>query len=233
MEKNRQRAQSFEFERMFFHACDIEDYAHNGRPDRVYSLHACDSATDKTLSLGLRTEARNILSVSCCQHTIMKKMRRHPYTGITRHQVFKKKLVYMVGDSLRAMLLEMQGYQVDIIEFSSIRYTDKNIMLRAKIGQTRNLDKPTINPKCSNRLSISALLLKSISRRVLLNINTDYYFQVSSATAESDKRGKLRAFSTRPHLFACEIGNPSLLGSENYKILLFELRVPFRRIKSI
>jgi hypothetical protein len=141
MEKNRQRAQAFEFEHMFFHACDIEDYAHNGRPDMVYSLHACDSATDKTLFLGLRTEARNILSVSCCQHTIMKKMRRHPYAGITRHHVFKRKLAYMVGDSLRAMLLEMQGYQVDIIEFASTRYTDKNIMLRAKIGQTRNLDK--------------------------------------------------------------------------------------------
>lgn len=141
MEKNRQRAQSFEFERMFFHSCDIEDYSHDGRPDMVYSLHACDSATDKTLFLGLRTEARNILSVSCCQHTIMKKMRRHPYSGITRHQVFKKKLAYMVGDSLRAMLLEMQGYQVDIIEFSSTRYTDKNVMLRAKIGQTKNLEK--------------------------------------------------------------------------------------------
>ena len=47
----------------------------------------------------------------------------------------------MVGDSLRAMLLEMQGYQVDIIEFASSRYTDKNIMLRAKKGQINNIDK--------------------------------------------------------------------------------------------
>ncbi len=37
------------------------------------------------------------------------------------------------------MLLEMQGYQVDIIEFASTRYTDKNVMLRAKKGQPRNL----------------------------------------------------------------------------------------------
>ena len=46
----------------------------------------------------------------------------------------------MVGDSLRAMLLEMHGYQVDIVEFASTRYTDKNIMLRAKKGQAKNLD---------------------------------------------------------------------------------------------
>lgn len=68
--------QLFRYERMFFHACDIEDYSPNGHPDMVNSMHACDSATDKTLFLGLRTEARNIISVSCCQHTIMKKMRR-------------------------------------------------------------------------------------------------------------------------------------------------------------
>lgn len=138
MEKNRRRAQSFGFDRMFFHTCDIEDYSHDGRPDMVYSLHACDSATDKTLFLGLKTEARNILSVSCCQHSV--KIKRHPYTGITRHQIFNKKLAYMVGDSLRAMLLEMHGYKVDIIEFASTRYTDKNIMLRAKKGQAKNLD---------------------------------------------------------------------------------------------
>ena len=38
----------------------------------------------------------------------------------------------MVGDALRALLLEMRGYKVDILEFASTRYTDKNIMLRAR-----------------------------------------------------------------------------------------------------
>ncbi len=141
MEKNRQRAKTLGFERMFFHACDIADYTHEGRPDIVYALHACDSATDKTLFLGIKNNARNILSVSCCQHSMIKKLKGHPYTGITRHQVFKSKLAYMVGDSLRAMLLEKQGYQVDIIEFASSRYTDKNIMLRAKRGQVKRNDK--------------------------------------------------------------------------------------------
>lgn len=140
MEKNRNRARTFGFKHMFFHACDIEEYEHRERPDIVYSLHACDSATDKTLFLGLKTDSRNILSVSCCQHTMVKKLRGHPYTALTRHPVFKKKLAYMVGDSLRAMLLEMRGYEVDILEFASTRHTDKNIMLRAKKGQVKNVD---------------------------------------------------------------------------------------------
>jgi hypothetical protein len=141
MEKNRQLAKSLGFEHMVFHACDIAEYEHQGRqPDAVYSLHACDLATDKTLHLGLRTNARHIFSVSCCQHTLLKGLRRHPYTGITRHQVLRDKLAYMAGDSLRALLLEMEGYQVDIIEFASLRYTDKNVMLRAQKGQMKDRD---------------------------------------------------------------------------------------------
>ncbi|MBF9018826.1 MULTISPECIES: hypothetical protein [unclassified Oceanispirochaeta] len=38
----------------------------------------------------------------------------------------------MVADTLRAHLLEMKGYRVDIFDFVSSRYTDKNVMIRAK-----------------------------------------------------------------------------------------------------
>lgn len=140
MEKNREVAKTLGFDGMVFHACDIADYQHGGQVDMVYSLHACDSATDKALHLGLRNQARNILSVSCCQHTLKKRMKGHPYTGITRHRVFKDKMVYMVGDSLRALLLEMQGYKVDILEFVSSRHTGKNIMMRAQRGHAKDMD---------------------------------------------------------------------------------------------
>ena len=141
MEKNRQLAKELNFHHMSFHASDIMKYSHIGRPDAVYSLHACDTATDKALYLGYKTNAKHIFSVSCCQHSIKKQMRGGPYTGLTRHRIFKDKLVYMMGDSLRALLLQMQGYDVDMIEFVSSRYTDKNSMLRAQKGQTHNLNK--------------------------------------------------------------------------------------------
>ena len=122
---------------MRFHACNIAEYTHVGHADMVYALHACDAATDKALFLGLKTHARHLLSVSCCQHTLTKQIKRHPYTGMTRHRVFKEKLAYMAGDALRALLLEMQGYKVDILEFVSSRYTGKNILMRAQKGQGR------------------------------------------------------------------------------------------------
>ena len=141
MDKNRELARTIGFDGMHFHACDVADYQHSGEAvDMVYSLHACDSATDKALHLGLRNQARNILSVSCCQHTLKKRLKGRSYKGITRHRVFKDKMVYMVGDSLRALLLEMQGYKVDILEFVSSRHTDKNIMMRAQRGHVQNMD---------------------------------------------------------------------------------------------
>lgn len=130
----RNRARELGFKQMHFHACDIADYSPSGKVTMVYSLHACDSATDKTLYFGARHGAATILSVSCCQHSIRKQLRSSRYSGITRHSVYKDKFVYMVGDSLRGLLLEMHGYKVSIFEFVSSRFTDKNIMLRAKKG---------------------------------------------------------------------------------------------------
>jgi hypothetical protein len=140
MEKARQRARALELDHMHFHECDIAEFSLSNSVDMVYSLHACDSATDKTLYLGLRQNATCILSVACCQHRIRKQLRGHPYTGITRHRIFKDKIVHMVGDALRALLLEMRGYKVDILEFVSPRYTDKNIMMRVRKSHARNVE---------------------------------------------------------------------------------------------
>lgn len=135
MLKAKQTAKELGFENMYFHVEDVTKYQFQGNVDLVYSLHACDSATDGTLYLGIKSRAKLILSVSCCQHSIKKQMRNPRYRGITKHGIFKDRITYMVGDSLRALILEMKGYKADIFEFVSSRYTDKNVMIRAKIGQ--------------------------------------------------------------------------------------------------
>ncbi len=139
MEKSKLIALQAGYPNMFFHSTDIMSFELAGNIDLVYSLHACDTATDKTLYFGLKTGAKNILSVSCCQHSIKKKLSSHPLSGITKHSIFKDKISYMIGDSLRALLLESNSYQVDIFEFVSSRYTDKNIMIRGKKGNFNTL----------------------------------------------------------------------------------------------
>ena len=132
MENGRKKALELGFNNMTFCAGDILDIMLTGKVDLVVSLHACDTATDKALFFGLKHQANTILSASCCQHSIKKKIRHASHRSITKHKVFKDRLTYMVGDSLRALLMETEGYKSDLFEFLSSRYTDKNVMLRAK-----------------------------------------------------------------------------------------------------
>lgn len=132
MLSNNELAKSMNFNEMYFHAKDICEFNFKKKVDIVYSLHACDTATDKTMYLGVKTGARIILSVSCCQHSI--NMKPGAIKPVVRYKSFRDKILMMVSDSLRAMLLEQNEYKVDIFDFVSSRYTEKNTMVRAVIG---------------------------------------------------------------------------------------------------
>ncbi|MCU4157646.1 SAM-dependent methyltransferase [Carboxylicivirga sp. A043] len=135
MKVNQELAQRLNFSGMHFHAADIDAYTANEKVDVVYSLHACDTATDKSIYLGLRSKAKVILSVSCCQHSLSMKSER--LKAIFRHKAFRDKAIMMVSDSMRALLLEQCGYKVGIFDFVSSRYTEKNTMIRARRTELR------------------------------------------------------------------------------------------------
>jgi len=120
------------YSNMDFISSKILDYTPSQPLDIVYSLHACDIATDQTIMKGIQNNARYILSVSCCQYSLKKQIENHPLKSITKYSDYKEKLVDMISDSLRALLLEMNGYKVDIFEFTSTKNTPKNTMLRAE-----------------------------------------------------------------------------------------------------
>ncbi|GAA2760024.1 methyltransferase [Actinopolymorpha rutila] len=134
MAKHRDVADALGLGNMHFHACDIGQLTLPAPVDVVMALHACDVATDKAMHLGVQTHARHILTVACCQQSLVKSIRSNAAstTAITRHHLFKERLAYMAGDAMRALLLEMQGYEVDIIELVSSRATDKNTLVRAR-----------------------------------------------------------------------------------------------------
>ena len=141
MDNNRELAKKMKFSQMHFYSSDINDFTMDKQVDVVYSLHACDTATDKTMYLGVRNNAKIILSVACCQNTIS--IKSTTLKSVIRHKSFRDKTIMMITDSLRAILLEKLGYKVDIFDFVSSRYTDKNTMVRAiKKGfkKTINLD---------------------------------------------------------------------------------------------
>jgi hypothetical protein len=130
IEKCTKTAEELGFENMEFHQANVGDFQPKSKIDTVYSLHACDTATDQTIAKAVSVGARYIFSVSCCQHTNRKNLTGHPLTSISRHKDYKERLTDMIGDSMRALLLEAEGYGISIFEFVAAKHTPKNIMLR-------------------------------------------------------------------------------------------------------
>lgn len=127
-----QTAKDLGIDNIDFYVGNVEDIRLSTTAQVVYSLHACDTATDATLALGIQNDARYILSVSCCQFSARKKLKGHPLTGITEFAVFKERLSEMAADSMRAHLLTQFGYRPDLFVFTAPKNTGKNVMLRAE-----------------------------------------------------------------------------------------------------
>jgi SAM-dependent methyltransferase len=141
--KCKKTAEELKFKNMEFYNSSIEAFNTNKAVDIVYSLHACDTATDQTIAKGVLLDAKYIFSVSCCQHTNRHNMQKHPLQCITRHQPYKERLADMAGDSMRALILEHLGYGVKLFEFTAAEYTPKNIMLRAIKNTVKRQDQET------------------------------------------------------------------------------------------
>jgi SAM-dependent methyltransferase len=116
----------------FYHA-PIIDYVPQTPPDIVLALHACDTATDEALLQGIRWGAGLILSVPCCHHHLHEQLENavEPFRPVMRHGILKKRMVDILTDSFRALILRIMGYKTDVVEFVSSEHTDRNLMIRA------------------------------------------------------------------------------------------------------
>lgn len=108
------------------------------RADVLIALHACDTATDDALALGLRLNAGTILAAPCCHHFVQKQLQRERVPvwarpllddGITR-----ERLGDLLTDTMRRDILRSRGYNAHLEEFISFEHTPKNILLRAVLA---------------------------------------------------------------------------------------------------
>ena len=99
--------------------------------DLVVSLHACDTATDAALDRAVRGGARVILAVPCCQHELLGQLDNDVLRPLLRHGTLRERFVAEVTDAARARLLELAGYDVQVVEFVALEHTPKNVLLRA------------------------------------------------------------------------------------------------------
>ena len=104
-------------------------------PEVVLALHACDTATDEALARAVAWEAPLVLAAPCCHHDIAAQLRKAPtpapYAMLTRHGILRERFADTLTDGLRASLLRLQGYRVDVVQFVESQHTPRNTMLRA------------------------------------------------------------------------------------------------------
>lgn len=109
---------------------DIADYT-DDHADMVVTLHACDTATDYALINAVAWNTKVILSVPCCQHELFKQIKNDLHKPILKHGILKDRFTEYLTDGLRGLKLEACGYDVAMIEFTSLEHTARNIMIKA------------------------------------------------------------------------------------------------------
>lgn len=122
-------------ESMSFRQGDIGSVTLDEAPDVVLALHACDTATDDALARAVLWDAGLVLAAPCCHHDVAAQLRRTPtpapYTLLTRHGILRERFADTLTDALRAGVLRLLGYRVDVIEFVESQHTPRNTLLRA------------------------------------------------------------------------------------------------------
>jgi SAM-dependent methyltransferase len=104
-------------------------------PEVVLALHACDTATDDALARAVEWQASLVLAAPCCHHDVAAQLRKAPtpapYAMLTRHGILRERLADTLTDALRATLMRLQGYRVDVVQFVESKHTPRNTLLRA------------------------------------------------------------------------------------------------------
>lgn len=116
---------------------DIKDFNKLKNVDLIFSLHACNNATDYSLLKGLELGAKAILAVPCCQHEFNQKMSENKNSEffskefpIGKHGILLEKFTSVATDAFRAQALELCGFRTQVMEFIDMEHTPKNILIR-------------------------------------------------------------------------------------------------------
>ncbi len=119
--------------------------------DILIALHACDTATDDALALGLRSNMQFFFCAPCCQAQIAAQIAAHiaengtdggsDFDLISQFPLMRRREADVVTDVARALLLRSFGYAVKFLEFTPLEHTLKNVMLAGKRDHTVDREK--------------------------------------------------------------------------------------------
>jgi len=100
--------------------------------DVAIALHACDTATDDAIAWAVQSDAKLLFIAPCCHHDLQSQLSDipEPWTMVTKHGLMKERMSDLLTDALRAQILRLLGYRVDVIEFIGGEHTPRNLMIR-------------------------------------------------------------------------------------------------------
>ena len=139
-------AQKLDYKNLEFLNGNIKDYDRTKKVDLVFSLHACNNATDYSLEKALSLNAKAILAVPCCHHEFFEKIQKNKNSEfyntlkiMADNGIILDKFASLATDSFRSLTLELCGYKTKMIEFIDMEHTPKNILIKAIKSKSSNL----------------------------------------------------------------------------------------------
>lgn len=112
MERSNKYCRELGLQDVRFDTCAIQQYTPEATPDIILALHACDTATDDAIALGIRTGSPVIMAVPCCHkhlHHQMSGSGAPPFEPLLRHGIMKQRFADLLTDTFRASLLQVMG----------------------------------------------------------------------------------------------------------------------------
>ena len=174
-------AQKLDYKSLEFLNGNIKDYDRAKEVDLVFSLHACNNATDYSLEKALSLNAKAILAVPCCHHEFFEKIQKNKNSEfyntlkiMADNGVVLDKFATLATDSFRSLALELCGYKTKMIEFIDMEHTPKNILIRAVKSKSSNLkEKLKEYNRLKDFLGINPLLEDLSKKYFLIDTNIE------------------------------------------------------------
>ena len=139
-------------------------------PERLHvltALHACDTATDDALALGIARGADHIAVVPCCQAEVARQLAARPDRDVVdralvSQPLHRREMGSHLTNVVRALCLAAHGYRVTVTELVGWEHSAKNELLlghrvhrfdrESRTTLARLLDRWSIEPALVRRL---------------------------------------------------------------------------------
>jgi hypothetical protein len=145
VEEANRAAAELGFDRLRFVSGTIAAWDAPERLDILVALHACNTATDDALFLGLEKGASLLLTSPCCHQELRPQLQfPQPLAAVAGHGILAERQAEILTDALRAHLLELRGYSARVFEFVEPEHSGKNLMLAGVRRQTGDTSKDQV-----------------------------------------------------------------------------------------